>query len=782
MILRKILNYFLCFFYILFVFLWFKDNIFPFKKINISYLFPLACMGIIGGWHLLLFIRKRRHNLSLRIHSVLVLVLLLVLLALAFRIPFLVNNFGLINSDSAVPALMGKHISEGKLPPVYYYGQGYMGSLSEHLQALFFKVFGFSNFMFKFSILLFYLGFLVIQFYFIREVFSQTFAFYVGLFYCLPIGHLGSASLDTTGAFPLVLLLGSSIMYVAYLIAFKDKTRLVPWLGFLMGLAFWTHQISICFILPALLLILGKFKFCLKKYLLLGLTTVIGCLPVIMLEISRKFPLLKFLTPGGGDAVWADKLTRTARMTTHLLALKDNPAFMFLLLLLVVGLISLVSLSFKAKKILPSVIFVLFFLLFYLIFIFSGFSDREAVRYFYPVYFGLPVIFFSGCLLFKSKWRYRLMAGLVIVLVFICNGNEILAAYGRTRKRHTDISRITSFMKETGYRYWQGDYWAAYLLTALSREEVVVDSYSVNRYFPYRLEFHNVADNRNYVFYKNSMSVVGRRGKLFKELLSSLDIGFQYQEMGDYTLVYDIETEVYKESLIASLPESLPVLDLTGMEVARGFLYLEFKNQKVKDSTHVFRLHIEIPGYSAKVRGLNLSKTNIRVKIPHPPSGSFPVKYCYDYKGLVIPATLQELSYTITETGPRNRVLYLSGDGPMIAMADEEMRILEKHIKIEVNRRLKADSKVRLHLYSPFDFQDPYWYGDYFQEVTVYEGSKIILKQPLQDGENTIEFGADPSQIQATSHIFTLEFKYHMPFAFAPMWKTAALLRKIEIR
>ena len=778
---KKILNFLLCFFYVLLVFLWFKDNILPLKRINISYLVPLAGIGIFGGWRLLLFIRERKINLSHRIPAVLVFVMLLVLLALAFRIPFLVNNFGLMSSDDAVPALMGKHISEGKLPPVYYYGQLYMGSLSEHLQALFFKAFGFSNFMFKFSMLLFFLGFIVMQFFFIREVFSQTYAFFVGIFYCLPMGRLGAASLDTTGAFPLVLFLGSVLMYMAYLICFKDRIRLVPWLGFLMGLAFWTHQISIGFIFPALLLVLGKLRFCIKKYLLLGLSAAIGCLPVIMLEIYWKFRLVKFLIPGGGEAVGTDKLIRTTRMTTQLLVLKEDPAFMFLLGFLVLGIISLIYLSLKAKKILPSVVFVLFFLLFYLIFVFSGFSNREAVRYLYPVYFSLPVIFFSGCLLFKPKWRYRLMAGLLIFLAFIGNGKEILANYDRIRDHHTELSQVTAFIQETGHHYWQGEYWTAYLLTALSQEEFVVDSHSINRYFPYRLGFHNSADNRNYVFHESSMTVAGREGKSFKELLFFLGIDFQSWEIGTYTLIYAIEKEIFPKSLIAAVPDAIPALELTGVNVTRGFLYLEFKNQRIQASTQVFRMHIEIPGYSAIVRGLDLSEANIRIRIPHPPSGSFPIKYYFDYEGLVMPATAQELTYSLPATGPRNRVLYLSGYGPMVEIADEEMRVLEKRVKIEINRRLKTGTKVRLQLYSPFDFKDPYWYGDYSQEVTVYEGSKMIFKQPLQDGENTIEFGAAASHLQATSHTFTLEFKYHQPFAFAPLWKTAALLRKLEI-
>jgi len=37
-------------------------------------------------------------------------------------IPFLSFDFGLIESDDANPILVGKHISEGKTPPLYNYG------------------------------------------------------------------------------------------------------------------------------------------------------------------------------------------------------------------------------------------------------------------------------------------------------------------------------------------------------------------------------------------------------------------------------------------------------------------------------------------------------------------------------------------------------------------------------------------------------------------------------------------------------------------------------------
>ena len=85
---------------------------------------------------------------------------------------------------------MGKHIAEGKMPPICFYGQNYVGSLASHAYALFFLVFGYSIPALKIATLSFYLGFIVIQFLLLKDVFSFPFAFVYVPLLRLPFGQL----------------------------------------------------------------------------------------------------------------------------------------------------------------------------------------------------------------------------------------------------------------------------------------------------------------------------------------------------------------------------------------------------------------------------------------------------------------------------------------------------------------------------------------------------------------------------------------------------------------
>jgi len=83
-------------------------------------------------------------RLQIKFDKVFFAIVVLLLIAIAIRIPFYVYNFGLVDSDDFIPILSGKHISEGKLPPVYFYGEQYEGSFAHHIFALMFKIFGYS--------------------------------------------------------------------------------------------------------------------------------------------------------------------------------------------------------------------------------------------------------------------------------------------------------------------------------------------------------------------------------------------------------------------------------------------------------------------------------------------------------------------------------------------------------------------------------------------------------------------------------------------------------------
>ena len=783
----KVLNYLLLFLYVCLVFLWFKDNIHPLKKIGISYLLPLIFIIGILLFQLFLRIKYKRISIRFRFNKVFWAVFILILLALAFRIPSLVHGYGLMTSDDAIPALMAKHISEGKLPPIYYYGQLYMGSFSQHIFALMFVIFGYSIFLLKSTTLLFFLAFIVTQFIFMKEIFSFRFSLIVSLFYCLPIGHLIPVTFDNTGAFPLVLFLGSSILYISYLIYWKNNENLIPLLGFLMGISFWTHQITVCFISTSFVILLFKFKLRLKKYFSLFFFFLIGCLPLLMVEVYEKFLLLKFLIPGKIEfAIW-EKLKTTIRLTLSLVSLETHPSSIFFLVFILLGCLTLLYFSIRKRELLPQSMYCIFFIIFFMIYLFSGFSNIPVNRYLYPLYVCLPVLLVSPFLLIKSRKRYLLSFVLILLLLFPFNLKQNYLGFLKSREMHVFLNRVLASMKDTGKQYWRGDYWTAYLITALSKENIIVDSYTVNRYYPYTLLYYNESQSENYIFLRGPGHVERDRAERLIDLFDTLDIDYKDEKVGDVWLVYDVKYPVLRRVFSASVPLKIPNLVLSRISSSRGHLNLYFENKEIGEGLE-YRIAVDIPGYSSVSRRFMLDEKEIHVRIPFPRKKSFKIRYYLEYERLKINSTIRELSYSPSDDeleGRRANIVYLSGVRPAVDIQGTRMRICEKVAKIEVNNILKGRAyKIQLYLYSPFEFFHPYWYGDNYQTVRIEINGSHLADKILQDGYNVVEIdGNSKSWLpEKGSIIITLRFKYHLLFSFAPLWRTSALLEKVEMK
>jgi hypothetical protein len=765
--------------YGVFIFLWFKDNLHPLKSLKLSPSLPLFGILFLTLLRLYLGLRAKRIKIRFPVNKVGVAVFVLLVVALGFRIPFLLNGFGLLNSDEAVPALMGKHIAEGGVPPVYYYGQLYMGSVAEHFFACLFLLFGYSVYLYKFATLLFFLAFVLLQFLFLKRIFPFPFAFSVSLLSCLPWGNMLNVSLDDTGVFSLVLLLGTSQLYISYLICWRQRQDLIPALGFLMGLAFWAHQISVCYILTALLLIVWKVRWKVKKYLTLMMFAGIGCLPVLMLEAYYGFRLFRFLLPEGGEFLLAGKVGRLVHQSRALISLDPHPASYVFLGLVLVGCVSLTYLSFRGKSITPEGIFCLFFLVFCFMYLFSGFSTRDAVRYLYPLFTCLPVLLLSGFLLIRTKIKYAFIAGILLLLFFPFNGKGYAAAYLSVKTFHHTMKRVITTMEQTGKRNWRGEYWAAYLITALSGESLLVDSSTINRYYPYRLKYDNDNDTGNFVF-RLSTANQETRARKFVDSLAALQLDFKQQQLKDWLLVYDVEGNASPDKFMEYAPSPIPEPELTEVSSSQGNLLLKFKGLSGPDA-HAYWVHAEIPGYSSYRRNLSPEKGPVEIRLPYPQHESVTIRYHLEYKGSKIPSTSRELTYFPIDTERRKRILILSGLGPMVRTFGKPHRVCSRELSFELNRIRRFPLKVRLYLYSPFEFSHPYWYGNYFQSLKIHADQRPIKEVKLQDGENIVEFELHESDIDRNHTRISLEFKYHSRYDFFLVWRIAALWEKIEV-
>jgi hypothetical protein len=785
---RVYLDYLLWFFFGCLIFIWFKNNFTSFRKFHISPIIPLVLLAAVFLFKLVN--QKKQKRLirlpRLKVNKALIAIIVLLLLAAAFRIPFLVHNFGLYTSDHAVSALMAKHISEGKLPPIYYYGQLYLGTVSEHFFAGMFLLFGYSVFWVKLSTLLFYLAFIAVQFLLLKEIFPFDFALAISLFYCLPIGHLVTVSFFNTAPFALTLLFGTLLFYLTYHIAYRDKFSWIPGLGFLMGLSFWTHQISMAFILTCLLVLVWKLGLQPKKYATLCIFGLLGSLPFWIHEIYEGFSLVKFLMPGEGKISLGARIQRAAKFLQELFFLKETPLDSLFLALVVLGFGMFIFLSFKKRTLVPQSLFTIFFFLFLVLYIASDFSDKDVIRYLYPLYICLPVLLFSIFSLIKSKAKYVVIFLLFVSLFLFGNLKEQIWGFQITQGTDRQLRKVVNSIEKTGKRYWRGEYWSAYLISALSKEKAIVDSWAQNRYFPYRLDYYNRGENNNFVFLRGRSSYEARVAERLIHLLDRLDIGRKTQEIGESLLIYDVESTVFPPvfDLKASVPSRLPNFELTGIRNSEGYLFLTFTNHITMKGLHL-RAQVKIPDFSTAFMDFSWNTEEIGIKIPFPDKESFKIQYHLDYIGLKIPSSEKEIYYSPPEDEVsirREGIVNLSGSGPIINFEGKMLRICEKEVSFEINRGLNDGTRVHLYLYSPFQFDHPYWYGEYSQKVRVEMNSNFIREYEMEDGANHIEIPLEDSQLKEKANILTLRFDYHLPFDFSLRWKTAALLEKIEIQ
>jgi len=770
-------------FYICFVLLWFKDNFSPLKSLPISYLFALIPWLVLLLVRLILKYWRRKIRFPGKIPKETAALLVLLLLTVILRIPCLVYPNGMMTSDDAIPALMGKHISEGKVPPVCFYGQLYMGSLSSHFFALMFKVFGYSMFVIKGATLLLYLAFMAVQFFFLKDVFTYPFALAVTFFYSLPFIQLVTAGLDNTSAYPLVLLLGALLLYLTYLISFKAKENWLPALGFLMGLAFWTHQITISFILTSLLVLLFKMRFQIKAYAVLFYYAVLGFLPQLLIEIFNRFQLVAILASGEKVINW-EKMKSGTRFMMSLLSSSNHASRYVFLLFLFLGFFSLIFISWKKKCFLPQTTFSLFFVVFFLPYVFSTYSNILVVRYLYPLYFCLPILLTAAFLLLKSRLRSLLTVGLVAFLFFFYNLKGTWLGYEMIKNRHNHIARVATAMEDTGRKYWCAEYWTAYLLTAISKERLIVDAYTVNRYPLYSLAYWNQNEKDSYIFLFKDAAEERANYANFSRWLEILGIRAQKKEVGGCQLFYNIESRLYPRILISDPPPRLPHLELERVVPREGYLRLNFQNKSAGEDIGGFWLKAEIPGFSSQAKNFSLADKEVQIELPYPRGRSFRIKYNLEYLGVRIPSSAQEFSFSLPENEIQERnslLVFLRGVEPEVKYRERNRRICSQEVSMEFNRSVGADLVLRFYLDSPFQFSHWRWYGKFSQRMSIEVNQSFFKEMELRGGLNVIPLVIPAKSLKRNGNIITLKFRYRLWFFSYPLWRVAVFLDRIEV-
>ena len=484
-------------FYLAGVVLWFKDNFPALKPIRVSPLWAFIPLAALTVLRLFLRVKARKPSLPPDWKRDAAAIGIIVVLATLTHLPFLAHSFGLMDSDEAIPALMSKHIAEGKQPPLYFYGAFFQGSLAQHYTAAFFKLFGYSVFLAKLTAFLAFALFLAIQFLLVKKAFSFGFACAAGLFYVLPWQELVRASLDLASGFPVVLLLGSLAFYLTAGVVFEDKSKgSRPWVsswGLLSGATrsasfFARASPRSCSSSsgPG-----SRITSCRPLYFF------IGCFPLVLNEFARGFPIVRvfFLGAVGRPCPRWKARPRPEIPCRALLSTARRPPPPSISAVIAAGILTVVLLAARRKLPPASLIFPAYFAAFMAVYLLSKSSGTPVSRYLYILYIAVPVLLGAPFLWLKSRFRFAAVAAVFALVFAVSQAGASRAFYGDIKAKHESLSRTVAAMTETGEKMWISDFWTSYLLTSLSGEKLIVASKDVKRYYPYELQYWSAGRN-----------------------------------------------------------------------------------------------------------------------------------------------------------------------------------------------------------------------------------------------------------------------------------------------
>ncbi len=181
----------------------------------------------------------------------------LILIALGLSLVYILDGANHFDGDEAVVGLMARHILEGRVP-VYFYGQGYMGSLEALTAAGWFALLGPSIAALKLAPLAFYLLFLILQYRLVRKYGGAGTALLTLAVTVVFSPTIILWSTKARGGFTAVLFWGTLAYWLAFRLIDGIEAGKFRWrdgflLGAAAGLGFWTCGMVAYYYFPIVL-------------------------------------------------------------------------------------------------------------------------------------------------------------------------------------------------------------------------------------------------------------------------------------------------------------------------------------------------------------------------------------------------------------------------------------------------------------------------------------------------------------------------------------------------
>lgn len=405
------------------------------------------------------------------------------------------------DADRGIVHLMALHMSEGRTPPLFFYGQGYMGSLEPMISALLCRLFGFSSFMVAMGTSLVAVALLVPLYFLGRRIGGPWTGLLVAGYLAVGPDFFSAYMASPRGGYAVSLFVITAVLALAVRLCdaawSRRPTRRRDWaaLGFVAGLGWWTNPI----VAPApgaaaaLLLVALRGRFWSAPVWIALAAFIAGASPWLAWNAAHGWESLS-MTQSVGEA---DVRNMMNVMTTRLWqgfgwGVRDansGPTTRALVLATAAALAVLAAVAGRDRR--PGAMWALaatalYALLFGAAYTTSAFSRIETLRYLLPM---VPVaaVLAGG----TAGLLVRVHPALLLLALPIAIGQQVadrMHHAGMEDRRARMIAAVPTFvaqLKERGVDFVFADYPQTWI-TALAKEEVrVVES------GPNRVPFHD---------------------------------------------------------------------------------------------------------------------------------------------------------------------------------------------------------------------------------------------------------------------------------------------------
>ena len=225
----------------------------------------------------------------------------IILFAIVLRIILIVQGWPATDSDEGTLGLMARHIAYRGEYPIFFYGQGYMGSFEAYLAAILFHLFGPSLFVLRLGLIIIIALFLVSIYLLTALLFTRNLALVTLCLLSFGSQEILSIQLKAIGGYPETLLFGALELLIATWLALsynRDISNRERWRrlvvygfwGFLVGFSIWTDLLVIPFALTSGLLLVA---FCWREWrtwapLCVIVCFLLGVLPLLIYNFTAS--------------------------------------------------------------------------------------------------------------------------------------------------------------------------------------------------------------------------------------------------------------------------------------------------------------------------------------------------------------------------------------------------------------------------------------------------------------------------------------------------------------